>query len=79
MDIENDWPAFYDWAHASFTDDVEFYLEELKDVKGPVLELGCGTGRVTIPLAKQGDANAQFNLGFMYDDGLGVHRTIRLQ
>ena len=28
MDIENDWPAFYDWAHASFTDDVEFYFDE---------------------------------------------------
>jgi len=24
------------------------------------------------PLAEQGDANAQFNLGVMYDEGLGV-------
>ena len=24
------------------------------------------------PLAKQGDANAQYKLGFMYDKGLGV-------
>ncbi len=24
------------------------------------------------PLAEQGDANAQFNLGLMYDDGRGV-------
>jgi len=24
------------------------------------------------PLAEQGDASGQFNLGFMYDQGLGV-------
>ena len=25
-----------------------------------------------LPIAEQGDANAQFNLGFMYDNGEGV-------
>jgi uncharacterized protein len=27
------------------------------------------------PLAKQGDASAQFNLGFMYDEGQGVSQN----
>lgn len=33
------------------TDDVPFYV---KWAKSPVLELGCGTGRVLIPLAQEG-------------------------
>ena len=32
----------------------EFYLEEARRVGGPVLELACGTGRLTIPLARAG-------------------------
>ena len=28
--------------------------------------------KLWLPLAEQGDAKAQFNLGVMYDDGLGV-------
>ena len=28
--------------------------------------------KISLPLAEQGDAEAQYNLGFMYDDGLGV-------
>lgn len=34
--------------------DVEYYLERLKDVKGKVLEVGCGSGRVLIPLLQAG-------------------------
>ena len=34
--------------------DVPFYLEYAKKLKGPILELSCGTGRVSIPLAKEG-------------------------
>ncbi len=34
--------------------DVDFYLERAQGAKGPVLELGCGTGRVLIPLARSG-------------------------
>jgi SAM-dependent methyltransferase len=34
--------------------DVEFYLELAAKTGGPVLELACGTGRVTVPLARAG-------------------------
>jgi len=34
--------------------DVEFYLERLLDIKGKVLEVGCGSGRVLIPLLQAG-------------------------
>jgi len=34
--------------------DVEFYVEQARESGGPVLELGCGTGRVLIPTARSG-------------------------
>ena len=34
--------------------DVAFFVEEARDSGGPVLELGCGTGRVLIPTALAG-------------------------
>lgn len=34
--------------------DVPFYLAQAQAAPGPVLEIGCGTGRVTIPLAAVG-------------------------
>lgn len=34
--------------------DVPFYLEEARASGGPVLELGCGTGRVLLPIARAG-------------------------
>jgi SAM-dependent methyltransferase len=36
--------------------DVRFYLEEAAESRGPVLELGCGTGRILLPLAREGHA-----------------------
>jgi SAM-dependent methyltransferase len=34
--------------------DVDFYVEAAKEASGPVLEIGCGTGRVLIPTARAG-------------------------
>jgi SAM-dependent methyltransferase len=34
--------------------DVEFYVAQAVGSGGPVLELGCGTGRILIPIARQG-------------------------
>ena len=35
--------------------------------------------RIFRPLAEQGDADAQTYLGYMYSNGLGVHRTTFLR
>lgn len=37
-------------------EDVDFYVDEARAVNGPVLEIGCGTGRVLIPTARAGVA-----------------------
>jgi SAM-dependent methyltransferase len=34
--------------------DLEYYIGKLKKINGKVLELGCGTGRLTIPFKKAG-------------------------
>jgi len=35
-------------------DDIPFYRKRANEIGGSVLELGCGTGRVTLPLAEAG-------------------------
>lgn len=44
----------YDAFNAPGADDTAFYLAEAKKARGPVLELACGTGRLTLPLKKAG-------------------------
>jgi SAM-dependent methyltransferase len=44
----------YDPWSASVTEDVEFYVEEARAAGGPVVELACGTGRISVPVAKGG-------------------------
>src|SRR5258708_4478594 len=34
--------------------DVEFFVEAARAAGGPILEIGCGTGRVLIPTARAG-------------------------
>ncbi|HKY59846.1 MAG TPA: class I SAM-dependent methyltransferase [Gemmatimonadota bacterium] len=46
--------ARYDRLLADQVDDVRFYVEEAGREAGPVLEAGCGTGRVTLPIAEAG-------------------------
>jgi len=45
---------YYDLLHASLTEDIGFILALAARNRGPVLELGCGTGRVLLPLARAG-------------------------
>src|SRR5215203_933426 len=47
-------PELYDIEHAAFSDDIELYLRLAEVVGDPILELGCGTGRVLAPLAAAG-------------------------
>ena len=44
----------YDPWSASVVEDVEFYVEEAVASGGPVVELACGTGRISVPIAKAG-------------------------
>lgn len=46
----------YDAFNKPDQDDFKFYLAAAKKARGPVLELACGTGRLTIPLKKEGIA-----------------------
>jgi ubiquinone/menaquinone biosynthesis C-methylase UbiE len=47
-------PELYDLRTADVNDDIRFCVEMARSVGGPVLELGAGTGRVTLPLARTG-------------------------
>ncbi len=42
-------PDLYDVIYADIRDDIPFWVEAATRAGGPVLELGCGTGRVLIP------------------------------
>jgi ubiquinone/menaquinone biosynthesis C-methylase UbiE len=44
----------YDLLNAEIVEDIPFYTDEARSASGPVLELSCGTGRLTIPIAKSG-------------------------
>lgn len=44
----------YDQLNPGLPGDVDFYLALARECAPPVLELGCGTGRVTTPLARAG-------------------------
>lgn len=44
----------YHLHHQVYTEDVPYWLGLAEETGGPVLELGCGTGRVLRPLAEAG-------------------------
>jgi SAM-dependent methyltransferase len=52
----DEYAPFYDWENARTLGrkDVPFWQSIARQVTGPVLELGCGTGRVSAPLARAG-------------------------
>jgi SAM-dependent methyltransferase len=52
----DDYAPFYDWENAQTLGrrDVPFWRNLAMNAGGAVLELGCGTGRVALPLARAG-------------------------
>jgi len=50
------YPLLYDLHHQSYQDDLPFWLSLADQQQGNVLELGCGAGRVLLPLAKAGNS-----------------------
>jgi len=47
-------PHLYHAHHSLHSEDIPFWLELAARYAGPILELGCGTGRVLFPLARAG-------------------------
>jgi SAM-dependent methyltransferase len=46
--------ALYDPWSKSVTEDVDFYVAQARKSGGPVVELGVGTGRIAVPVARAG-------------------------
>lgn len=46
--------GFYDYYSLGVEGDVQFYVEEARKAGAPVLEIGCGTGRILLPIAESG-------------------------
>jgi SAM-dependent methyltransferase len=54
---------FYDMDDRKMLkDDIVFYMKHAERIEGEILEIACGTGRVTIPLARAGFKVTGFDL-----------------
>jgi SAM-dependent methyltransferase len=47
-------PALYDAGYQTLTKDIRFYQKLAIKTKGPILELGIGTGRLALPILQAG-------------------------
>jgi SAM-dependent methyltransferase len=47
-------PELYDLEHATYDDDLDLYRNLARGIDQPILELGCGSGRIVVPLATMG-------------------------
>jgi SAM-dependent methyltransferase len=54
MDVYEKLARFYDLEHVDLTADQVFYMHFARQARGPVLDVGCGTGRLLLPLVEAG-------------------------
>lgn len=54
LDIYADFAAFYDMYVGDWLGDLSFYLDYAEQVESSILEIGAGSGRLTLPLVKAG-------------------------
>src|SRR5688572_18125156 len=45
---------FYDWEFATRDAEIPFYRNLARHAADPILEVACGTGRLTLPIARDG-------------------------
>jgi SAM-dependent methyltransferase len=53
MDVYDEMAEFYDLVYSGHYD-LEFYLREARNARGPVLEVACGNGRILLKLLQEG-------------------------
>ena len=53
-DLYDGWADIYDRVYTYLDHDLPFYIERARAAGGRVLEMGCGTGRVSLALAQSG-------------------------
>ena len=53
-DIYGEFSAFYDLYVGDWLGDLPLYLEHANRIQSPILEVGAGSGRLTVPLARSG-------------------------
>lgn len=77
--------GLYDVWCESVVEDIDFYLDACAGVEGPIVELGCGSGRIAVPLALAGhqvrglDASpAMLALARSHAEDAGVLQQIEL-
>ena len=51
---KTDFPSLYHQHHLEYQEDFKFWLSLARQGGSPLLELGCGTGRLLLPLAEAG-------------------------
>jgi SAM-dependent methyltransferase len=77
----DEYAPFYDWENARTLGrrDVGFWRRFAEKARGPVLELGSGTGRITLPLAQAGtDIVGVDRSAAMLERSAEASRSIRL-
>ena len=75
---------FYDVFNAGYNEDKKFYQDKIRNAGGPVLEIGCGTGRIFCDALKMGADiygidKSELMLGRLKEKiDTGEHRRVRL-